>query len=167
MSERERERRIKATERGLYAAERWDSIDWSLLVLTAGINHREIVDIMHACSVDNVHWLGWLVLSDTRGFPVRYRDTNIRTLFTHVSCVHRVYQLTAASLFTWPWSPRSLVRRWCLKWRHRARELHRQSERGIPVAIRVSIARSPYNTLLLSFLHFSYQSNIFPNVFFF
>ena len=35
------------------------------------------------------------------GFPVRYRDTNIRTLFTRGPCVHRVYQLTAASLFTW------------------------------------------------------------------
>lgn len=48
-----------------------------------------------------MHGWGGSYFRTREGFPVRYRDTNIRTLFTRGPCVHRVYQLTAASLFTW------------------------------------------------------------------
>lgn len=57
---------------------------------------------MHARVLeDNVDGWGGSYFRTREGFPVRYRDTNIRTLFTRGPCVHRVYQLTAASLFTW------------------------------------------------------------------
>lgn len=56
-----------------YAAERRrDSIDWSLLVvLTAGINHREIADITHACpGITCMHaWGGGSYFGTREGSP--------------------------------------------------------------------------------------------------